>query len=172
MGAYERYREKVDAQIDAGSQWPDPQPFPSSLLPVAPFDPAMLPEALREWVCDIADRMQCPPDFSAVGATVALSSVIGRKRRIEPKRYDDWAVTPNLWGGVVGRPGVMKSPALAQVMGQLDRLQAKATEAHKQAMAQWEVNQELAKMSQKSATTKAQKLVDGNKLVEAEALLR
>jgi len=154
------------------NEWKAPLPFPTSLSSVAPFDPAMLPEALREWVCDIADRMQCPPDFSAVGAIVALSSVIGRKRLIEPKRYDDWAVTPNLWGCVVGRPGVMKSPALAQVMRQLDRLQAKATEAHKQSMAKWEVDQELAKMSQKSATTKAQKLVDGNKLLEAEALLR
>lgn len=81
--------------------WRDPRPIPTGLAPVAPFDADMLPEAFRAWVCDIADRMQCPADFPAAGAMVALSSVIGRRRAIAPKRLDDWTVMPNLWGCIV-----------------------------------------------------------------------
>ncbi len=72
------------------------------------FDPEMLPEALRPWVMDIANRMQCPTDFPAVGALVALSSLIGARAVVAPKARDDWRVVPNLWGMIVGRPAVMK----------------------------------------------------------------
>jgi putative DNA primase/helicase len=56
---------------------PDPTPLPNALPKVLPFEADLLPEALRGWVADIANRMQCPPDFPAVAALVALSSLIG-----------------------------------------------------------------------------------------------
>ena len=59
--------------------WPAPKPLPDGLLPVAAFDRAFLPEIIAPWVMDISDRMQCPPDFVAIPAIVALGSVIGRK---------------------------------------------------------------------------------------------
>ncbi len=90
------------ASTDSG--WPDPVPLPSGLPPVAPFDAELLPEALRGWVTDIADRMQCPPDFTAVGAVVALSSLIGARAVVKPKARDDWAVTPNPVGRHRGPP--------------------------------------------------------------------
>src|SRR5216684_4331365 len=74
------------------------------------------------WVADIADRIQCPPDFVAVGAMVAAAAVIGRQIAIRPKRQDDWAVVPNLWGLAVGAPGSMKSPALGEALRPLRRL--------------------------------------------------
>jgi putative DNA primase/helicase len=119
--------EAVKACIDAASPQsarPDPVPLPDALPPVAPFDPELLPEALRDWVADIAHRMQCPPDFPAVGAVVAISSLIGARAVVAPKARDDWRVVPNLWGLIVGRPGVMKSPALGEVLKPLHRLEA------------------------------------------------
>jgi len=62
-----------------------------------------LPDALAPWVADVAERVQCPPDFVAVGVLVAAAAVIGRKVAIRPKRQDDWAVVPNLWGWPWGR---------------------------------------------------------------------
>ena len=112
----------------AGTGWPDPAPLPDTLPPVAAFDPALLPAALRPWISDIADRMQCPPDFPAVGAMVALSAVVGRQVAIRPKCRDDWTVVPNLWGAVIGRPSVLKSPALAEAMRPLNALEAEARE--------------------------------------------
>src|SRR2546425_1214256 len=91
-----------------------------------PFPAALLPGALAPWVADVAERVQCPPDFVAVGVLVAAAAVIGRKVAIRPKRQDDWAVVPNLWGLAVGPPGSMKSPALAEALRPLRRLVSEA----------------------------------------------
>jgi hypothetical protein len=43
---------------------------------------------------------------------------------------DDWAIVPNLWGAVVALPSAKKSPAISAALRPLDRLIAKAAEAH------------------------------------------
>src|SRR5262249_47541574 len=111
------------------ASWPEPQSVPRGRPPVPPFNAALLPEALAPWVADVAERVQCPPDFVAVGIFVAAAAVIGRKVAIRPKRQDDWAVVPNLWGVAVGPPGLMKSPALTEALRPLHRL---VTDAHAQ----------------------------------------
>ena len=121
-------------------EWEDPVPLPEGLPPVASLDPAMIPEPLRGWIIDVCERMQVPPDFAAAGAVVVAGSLIGRKVGIHPKRQDDWLVVPNLWGAVVGRPSLMKSPALAEVMKPLSRLIAEAYEKHQQATLAYETD--------------------------------
>jgi hypothetical protein len=130
----------------------EPQPLPDPLPSVEPFDPHFLPEALREWVKDIAERMQCPMDFPAVAAMIALATVLGRKLGIRPKRHDDWLVVPNLWGAVVGRPGVLKTPAIVEPLRQLYRLEADALDLYKLKMDQWKVQQIVAKEQEKVTT--------------------
>jgi hypothetical protein len=121
--------------------WEDPVPLPEGLPPVPSLDPAMLPEPLREWIVDVSERMQIPPDFAAAGAVVVVAgSLIGRKVGIRPKRHDDWLVVPNLWGAVVGRPSLMKSPALAEVMRPLGRLVAEAYEEYQEAKLTYETD--------------------------------
>jgi putative DNA primase/helicase len=115
--------------------------------------------------------MQCPPDFPAVGVMVALSSVIGRKACIRPKRHDDWRVMPNLWGMIVGRPSAMKSPALSQVLKPLDRLEATAGELHAELMRDFRTRQRLAEMSAKDAEKKAQKAIEKGNEETARHLL-
>lgn len=126
--------------------WPTPTPLPDELPPVARFTPDLLPESLRPWVLDIAHRMQCPPDFTAVAALVALSSLIGARAVIQPKERDDWQVTPNLWGAIVGRPGVKKSPALSEALRPLNRLQADAFKSNTGAVTEWEIDCKLVAM--------------------------
>ena len=79
----------------------NPRPCPTPYPRVQAFDADLLPLALRAWVMDIAHRMQCPADFPAVAALVALSSLIGARAVIQPKAKDDWQVVPNLWGNLV-----------------------------------------------------------------------
>lgn len=114
------------ADLPLNTVWPQPQPLPADLPAVPLFDFACLPESLCPWVQDISERMQCSPDYPGVGAIVALGSLVGRKIGIRPKRHDDWLVVPNLWGCIVGRPGLMKTPALEQALLPLRRLTAEA----------------------------------------------
>jgi len=118
---------------------------------VAPFDLGLLPAALRPWVQDIAERMQCPPDFPAVAAMVCLSAAVGRQIAIRPKARDDWTVTSNLWGTVVGRPALLKTPALAEPMRMLERLEMAAKEAHEQAMLEHRARAMVAEEASKQA---------------------
>ena len=143
----------VDTAADEA--WPEAQPLPDALPPVHPFDPELLPEALRGWVADIAQRMQCPPDFTAVAAVVAISSLIGARSVVKPKARDDWAVVPNLWGVIVGRPGVMKSPALTQALAPLHRLEATEREAWQAAHADWELDCKVAELAMKASEKQA-----------------
>jgi hypothetical protein len=94
----------------------------------------LLPEALRRWIVDEAERMPCPPDFIAAAVVVALGSIVGARCAIKPKGRDSWLVVPNLWGGIVGDPAAKKSPAWAAALRPLDRLIAKAREEHSAAL--------------------------------------
>ena len=108
--------------------WPEPSELPP-LTPTVPELPEeLLPEPLRPWLVDVAERIQIPLEFVAVPAIVALSALIGRRIGIYPKRKDDWFVVPNLWGMVIARPGLLKSPAIAQALAPLKRLAAQAME--------------------------------------------
>lgn len=128
----------VDAEMLAGVPWPEPQPLPSGLPDVPAFEPELLPESFRGWVSDVAERMQCPPDYPAVAAMVAAAALIGRQVAIRPKQRDDWIVIPNLWGAVVGNPGLLKTPALEEAMRPLKAMEVRAAEEHKNAIADHE----------------------------------
>jgi Protein of unknown function (DUF3987) len=117
------------------ASWREPHPFPHGRPAVPPFDAALLPSALAPWVRDVTERVQCPPDFVAVGVLVAAAAVIGRKVALRPKRQDDWAVVPNLWEVAVGPPGIMKSPALAEALRPLQRLVSDAHAQYEEQMA-------------------------------------
>src|SRR5262249_15023026 len=117
--------ESKSPQAPAAGAWPEPEAVPDELPPVPAFDAGLLlPDVFQKWVADIAERAQCPPDFVAVAAVTGAAAVIGRKVAIRPKRQDDWTVVPNLWGLVVGRPGIMKTSALQEALKPLYRLVA------------------------------------------------
>jgi hypothetical protein len=124
-------------------------------LPPAPeFDAdELLPRHLADFVLDEADRMPCAPDYVAAALIVSLGSVIGAKIGIRPKRNDDWIVTPNLWGGVIGVPSSKKSPSIAPALKYLDRLEANESKRVEQEMRVYE--SEVAAYEALEATIKA-----------------
>lgn len=143
-------REQEDRFFLGGGQtvrqWPEPQSIPDGLAPVAAFDIAFLPDSIAPWVADIAERMQCPPDFVAVPAMVALGAVLGRRVGIRPQRRTDWVEVPNLWGCIVGRPGAMKSPAMSEALKPLHRLEKAAREEHATALASHQRDADMHKL--------------------------
>lgn len=112
----------------ATEEWRPPRSLPDGLRPVPTLPPNLIPPALRAWLCDIAERLQVPLDYPAAAVVVLMASLIGNQLRIRPKRRDDWTVTPNLWGAIVGRPGTMKTPAISEVFKPLYRLVKQAEE--------------------------------------------
>jgi hypothetical protein len=119
--------------------WPARDPLPA--LPAVPNLPAdMVPEPLRDWVVDVAERLCVPLEMIAVPALVVVSAIVGRAVAIRPARFDDFTCVPNTWGAVVARPGWLKSPAIKQVLAPLHRLvavaRAEAEEARQRAEAE------------------------------------
>lgn len=157
MGTYQPAPESQPAGDSLPPAWPDIEPLPDDTIDVQPFAEHMLPDTLRPWVMDIADRLQCPPDFVAVPAVVALGAVLGRKVVIRPQSRTPWAVVPNVWGCIVGRPGAMKSPAVSEALHPLRRLQADAIKAFESEHEVWTDEVEVAKINQEVAKSKAKK---------------
>lgn len=138
MSALETLAAVRDRRGTEPEPWPDPMPLPAGLPAVPGFDLDLLPRAFKPWIGDITDRLQCPADFPAVAAVIALAAVVGRQIAIRPKKHDDWTVVPNLWGAIIGRPGLLKTPALAEPLKPVQRLDIRAREAHEAALAEWE----------------------------------
>ena len=123
-----------------------PQPLPPELLPVERFPLLALPDAFAPWVQDVAERMQCPPDFVAVPMLVAAASLVARHVAIRPQCRTDWIERGNLWGLIVGRPGFMKSPAMTQALSPMDRLEACAAETFNTQLTQHQAEAMAAKL--------------------------
>ena len=142
---------QVYDDIDRDTEWSQPDPLPTGLPPVDPFDANLLPETLRPWIRDITERLQCPPDYPAIAAVVCLAAVVGRQIAIRPKKRDDWTVVPNLWGAVVGRPSTMKTPALAEIMRMIQRLEIEARQEYDEDRKQFDAAMMVADERQKAA---------------------
>lgn len=163
-----------DGELESGDKWlpkggtlaaatlVQPVPLSASLAPVKPFDPAWLPSPFRRWVADIAERMQCPPEFPAVAAMVALSSVAGRRFCIQPKRQDEGYVEfAHLWGMLVGNPSLMKSPAMQAAMRPLRAMESEAFQAFDDLERERKAAEIAAKVKRSALMSEATKAVKG-----------
>jgi Protein of unknown function (DUF3987) len=144
-------------------EWPEPQEIPSELPTVPSLQAEMIPDQFRIWLCDIADRMQCPLEFPTIGAIVAAASLIGRQLAIRPKRQDDWEVVPNLWGGIVGRPGLLKTPALADATKALLRLEHAVLKKHEDQKHEHEIKTLIQKAQKQELEKKIKEALSGGK---------
>jgi hypothetical protein len=155
----------------AGDMWRTPTPIVSRLPAVEPFIPQLLPSVLGDYVMDVADRQQAPPDFAAVASICGLAAVLGNKVLIRPKQHDDWAVTPNLWGAIIGRPSAMKSPAMRSALAPVHAIQDQMREAWEGGLSSKAVDDALAALSAKDTKKKAEKAIRTGDREQARSLL-
>ena len=152
--------------------WKKLQPLKTELLPVKSLTPEMLPEEVSGWLVDVCARMDnAPYEYTAVSAIVILSSLLGRKAGIRPKRNDDWLVISNLWGCCIGRPGTKKTPVMNAILRSLKRMENLAREDYQWQCKQFEADQKLCVLENKEAEKKAKKLIADGKRHDAAALL-
>jgi putative DNA primase/helicase len=111
-------------RVEVTDTWPDPMPLGGALPPVAGFNEKLLPIAFRAQAKDVAERMQVPIDYPAAASIVSLAGAVNRRAMIQPKARDcGWRIVPNLWGGIVGRPGFMKSPVIEAITRPIHAIQ-------------------------------------------------
>src|SRR5215207_6672154 len=163
---------RLGGEEDTAYAWGVPEDLPEDLPPVPEFDYRMLPDAFRGWVEDVAERMQVPPDFVATPLMVAFSAVVGRKVGVRPKTYDDWLVVANLWGAIVGSPGLLKSPALKEALAPMNALIARAIEDCKEEVKEYEAEREIFEARQDWFTSEKRKLARAGDLVKLQDLYR
>jgi len=156
---------------NSSEPWPKPKPIVSTLPPVPPLAPDLLPEALRGYVFDVAERMQAPPDFVAVVALCGLAAVIGNMVRIRPKSADPWEVVVNLWGAIIGRPSAMKSPALRAALAFLFALQDEMRKAWEASQREADLDDTLATLDAKNAAKRAAQMLKAGDREAAKAAL-
>lgn len=141
--------------------WPEPKEIKTDLPPAPPFDgQVLLPPELAAFVLDEADRMPCAPDYIGATLLVCLGALIGARCALKPKRHDDWIVTPNLFGALVGDPSSKKSPAAALVtrfLSGLESAEAKKLEDRQSIydveLAAYDAYQTVAKANMKKAAS-------------------
>ncbi|MAO14399.1 YfjI family protein [Marinobacter sp.] len=150
----------------------EPLPLPDDQPPVMPLPLEALPRPLASFVADVSTRQQCPPDYVAVTALCALSAVVGNKIKVCPKRHDDWALVPNLWGAVVGGPASSKSPAMGAALAPLKAMEREAWRAYEQEKADYEADLKLANIEDKQAQDKAKRLTKNGDREGAKEALR
>lgn len=145
----------VDTAVEklaAAESWRDPKPLPTVLTDVPKFDLTLLPDSLRSWVKDNAERMQVPAEMVAVPALVAAGAVLGRKVAMQPKAADSgWQVITNNWGCVSAEPSALKSPAataglalINELERQLGEQNAALLEEHNREKREYEVRKKFA----------------------------
>lgn len=123
---------------NAPAEWRDPQPLPSAQETPEAFDVTMIPRSFQPFVQDASERLCVDPAAVAIPLLIAAGSTIGRGLAVRPKMNDDWHEFPNLWGCVIAKPGSMKSPALDEALGPLNRLESELRADHLKRVQVWE----------------------------------
>jgi hypothetical protein len=158
--------------ITPSEPWPEPVPLPKPAI--APLNPLLIPAAFRPFLLDIAQRLQVPLDFPAVGLLTMAGSLIGRKVQVFPLQHGDWHEPANLWGLVVGPPGVKKTPSLLAALAFLLKAQAQEFQRVEPLKQQHEIEAKVQDAKVKGATRKLEEAIhkgDATKIKTAQTAL-
>lgn len=112
------------------NEWLEPKPFLNALPPVPTMTASMVPEPLRDWVVDEAERMGVPLEYIAVSAVFALSIVTMTRCGMKPKDKDSWTVWGIVWFLLVASSGSKKTAAFKAGMQFVYAIEKKLREAH------------------------------------------
>jgi hypothetical protein len=139
-----------DAEVFELPETEKPLPLPK-LPPVPKLPIEILPEAIKGYVADQADRARIAPEFVAVPLMCALGALLGRKLGIRLKARDDWTEYGNVWGAIVGSPSSLKSPAMREALKLLKALQVSADQSFQQMLDQHNKALEIGKLRRDAA---------------------
>lgn len=79
-----------------------------------PFPTDVLPGSMDDFVRQAARQLSCPEDYLGAGLLATLGTAIGGYVSVEP--LPGWHESANVFVGLVGPPGAVKSPAMGLLM--------------------------------------------------------
>ncbi len=128
----------------------EPTPIQEALSDVLPCPINTLPIEIINWIVGYAEQMQVSVDYLVAPFLVYTGSLIGRKRGLQVRPGTNWIEHPNLWGMLVGRPAMMKSPAMNAVIGPLTTLADRAIKKYELEFKQHTKNLDAWKIRRKA----------------------
>lgn len=150
LSSISEVKRQLESESSIGGEWPDPEVIQHELYPVESLPEGIIPEPFREFAIDVAERMQCPVDFFVIALLNVVSTIVGAGCGIKPKKEDSWLVIPNLWGGIVAKPGKLKTPPVVEAMRFLDILEAEAKIAINEELKKYNLEMEAYKAKRKA----------------------
>lgn len=127
--------------------WSEPEPLGEDLPPVMALDSKYLPSSFRPLVDDVSERMQTPPDYAAAASVAALAGCVGRRVFVQPRANDpSWRKPCNLWGAIIGPPGLLKSPVIEAVARPLFTIEELWRTEYKSELSALELQREEAEL--------------------------
>jgi hypothetical protein len=132
-------------------KWEPPEDLNRPLPPAPDFPLEYLPNAFRDFVSDVSNRYQCPPDMVAIPLMVSTAGLIGSNVVFRPKQNDNWSERCCLWGPVIATKGSMKSPAMAEGTKNLRRIQDSLQKEDREIIKRWKERNEEFKARKKDS---------------------
>ncbi len=111
--------------------------------------PDMLPDSIGNYVKDVCERIESPFEIGAVTALTLIGSLIGNKVGIRPKAKDNWTVVPNLWGMIIGKPSIKKTPVYSELYKAIRKMEIEANEKYSEELKSYESALEMYQTSKK-----------------------
>ena len=111
--------------------------------------PDMLPDSIGNYVKDVCERIESPFEIGAVTALTLIGSLIGNKVGIRPKAKDNWTVVPNLWGMIIGKPSIKKTPVYSELYKAIRKMEIEANEKYSEELKSYESAFEMYQTSKK-----------------------
>ncbi len=126
--------------------------------------PEMLPNELRNWVRDVCERIESPFEIGVVNALTIIGNLIGNRVAIKPKEFDsDFLIYPNLWGLIIGKPSIKKSPVFTEISKSINRIQLEESKKYQEDIKNYQRDMELYKIQKDEYLKKFKKAKDDNK---------
>lgn len=154
--------QSLDLIDETGRIWTEPKALPDPLPEVLPYDSDLLPAIVGDAVADVSHRMQCPPDYVACALLVAMGAVVGNRIGIRPKQNDTWLVVANLWGCIIGRPSMKKSPSASFAEGLIRSIEDRDRKRVEPMIADWKRDELLSEAKKAALKTSLKESIKKN----------
>jgi hypothetical protein len=111
--------------------WPAPDPiFRTQAAPAPRLPLELLPDEMRQYAEDVAERRQSAPDYAVWPLLAAELALLGRGVVCRPRAYDDWSEPACLWVANIGEVSTLKSPMGEDGLWPLRRAEAEQRERY------------------------------------------